>query len=57
MKYVIYIMAVVLFGWPALIVGYICWVIVSGFKAGTFICERHEDAAIDKFTKKPEIEV
>jgi hypothetical protein len=57
MKYVINIMAVVLFGWPALIVGYIWWVIVSGFKAGTFICERHEDAAIDKFTKKPEIEV
>ena len=53
MKYVINIMAVTLFGWPALIVGYICRTIVSGFEAGTFIYERHEDAAIDKFTKKP----
>ena len=52
MKYVISIMAVVLFGWPALIVGYIWKTIVSGFEAGTFICERHEDAAIDKFTTK-----
>ena len=55
MKYVINIMAVVLFGWPALIVGYIWRVIVSGFTAGTFIYGRHEDAAIDKFTKKSEV--
>jgi hypothetical protein len=27
---------------------------VSGFETGTFIYERHEAAAIDKFTKKPE---
>jgi hypothetical protein len=54
MKYVINIMAVVLFGWPALIVGYIWQAIVSGFETGTFIYERHEVAAIDKFTKKPE---
>ena len=52
MKYVIHIMAVVLFGWPALIVGYIWKTIVSGFKSGTFICKRHETAAINKFTKK-----
>jgi hypothetical protein len=54
MKYVINIMAVVLFGWPALIVGYIWQAIVSGFETGTFIYERHEAAAIDKFAKKPE---
>lgn len=52
MKYVIHIMVVVLFGWPALIVGYIWGVIVSCFTAGTFICEAHAAAAIDKFTKK-----
>jgi hypothetical protein len=54
MKYVINIMAVVIFGWPALIVGYVWQTIVSGFETGTFIYERHEAAAIDKFTKKPE---
>ena len=54
MKYVISIMAMTLFGWPALIVGYVWETIVSGFKAGTFICEIHADAAIDKFTKKSE---
>lgn len=54
MKYVINIVAMTLFGWPALIVGYVWQTIVSGFETGTFIYERHEAAAIDKFTKKPE---
>ncbi len=54
MKYVINIVAIGLFGWPALIVGYVWQTIVSGFETGTFIYERHEAAAIDKFTKKPE---
>jgi len=54
MKYVINMVAVVLIGWPALIVGYIWKLIVSGFEAGTCIFEKHQAAAIDKFTKKSE---
>jgi hypothetical protein len=54
MKYAINVMAVVLFGWPAMIAGYVWRAIVLGFETGTFIYERHETAAIDKFTKKPE---
>jgi hypothetical protein len=57
MKYAINIVAMTLFGWPALIAGYIWRAVVSGFETGTFLHEKHEDAAIDKFTKKPEGEV
>jgi len=54
MKYVINIMAVVMFGWPALIVGYIWQTIVSGFETGEYFYEKHEAASINKFVKKSE---
>jgi hypothetical protein len=57
MKYVLNIAAVLLFSYPAKIVGYVWQAIVSGFESGMFIHKMHEDAAIKKFTKKSERKV
>lgn len=52
MKYVFNVVATLLFGWPALVVGYVFGSIASGWSVGRFLQNMHEDAAIEKFAKK-----
>jgi hypothetical protein len=49
MKYVVHMLVMELFGYPALVVGYVWNEIVSGFSVGMRLCDEHEAAAIDKF--------
>ncbi len=52
MKYIIHFCAVSLFGLPAVVAGYLFYVIRSGFATGSYIADRHEDVSIEKFCKK-----
>lgn len=54
MKYAVNIAAVVLLGWPALMLGYAWAAIRAGWSTGSFLYNRHEDAAIAKFVDKKE---
>lgn len=52
MNYVLNFITVLFFAWPAQIIGYIVAAIVSGYKTGVFLYNRHEQAAINKFVHK-----
>lgn len=54
MKYVINFICTVLISLPATVVGYLYAAIVSGFRTGLFIYDRHEDASIKKWVKHDE---
>ena len=51
MKYVFNILAVIFIGWPSVVAGYLWSAASSGWSTGCFLYQRHEDAAIRKFTK------
>ena len=51
MKYVFNILAVTFIGWPSAVAGYLWSAASSGWSTGCFLYQRHEDAAIRKFTK------
>lgn len=52
MKYVFNILATIVFGWPALALGYSFAAIRSGWIVGDFLHGEHEDAVIEKFVNK-----
>lgn len=51
MKYVFSILSVAFIGWPFLVAGYLWSAASSGWSAGCFLYQRHEDEAIRKFIK------
>ena len=51
MKYVFNILAVTFIGWPSAVAGYLWSAASSGWSTGCFLYQRHEDAAILKFTE------
>jgi len=53
MKHLANILTMMLLGRPALIVGYACAAIRSGFSLGAFIHAQHEVAAIKRFVNPP----
>ena len=52
MKYVINLICILLFTWPAVAAGYIYTAITTGLYAGKEYFEIHSDAMLDKFVKK-----
>ena len=53
MKYVFNILAVTFIGWPSAVAGYLWSAASSGWSTGCFLYQRHEDAAVRKFTEIP----
>jgi hypothetical protein len=49
MKYLIHFLVFFCIGWPSLIAGYLWAAIASGWSAGKFMHDRHEDAAIKRW--------
>ena len=47
MKLFINFLAVLVVGWPALIVGYLYAAMVGGIKSGMLLYDEHENSAID----------
>ena len=52
MKYVCSVFVVTFIGWPFILAGYLWSAASSGWSAGCLLYQRHEDAAIRKFTQE-----
>ncbi len=50
MKYTINIFSILIFTWPAMVLGYLWGAVSGGFIAGIYLHEKHADEALAKFT-------